>query len=84
MRLAQESDGVLVMGSSVMVYSAYRLVKAATKTGAKLAIINIGTTRVDSLAEMKVCYLLTTTRALWTSGLHVVPAKQGLIAQKEE
>lgn len=63
MRMAVQSDGVLVMGSSVMVYSAYRLVKAAKEAGARLAIVNVGTTRADSLADLKVWSFYPTEKA---------------------
>jgi NAD-dependent deacetylase sirtuin 4 len=45
---------MLVVGSSCMVWSAYRLVKAAVQAGARLAIINVGPTRADDLAHVKV------------------------------
>ncbi|GMH43052.1 hypothetical protein BSKO_10974 [Bryopsis sp. KO-2023] len=67
MELAQAADGVLVMGSSVMVYSAFRLVKAAKENGAKLAIVNVGETRVDSLADIKVEALVGEVAALLSS-----------------
>jgi NAD-dependent deacetylase sirtuin 4 len=37
-----------------MVWSAFRLVKAAKAAGAQLAIVNVGTTRADDLADVKV------------------------------
>jgi NAD-dependent deacetylase sirtuin 4 len=50
----QSSDLVLVVGSSLMVWSAFRLVKAAKAAGAQLAIVNVGATRADELADVKV------------------------------
>lgn len=47
-------DLVLVVGSSLMVWSAFRLIKAAKGAGAALAIVNVGPTRADDLADLKV------------------------------
>lgn len=52
-RLA-ESDAVLVTGSSLQVYSAYRYLLAAKERKIPIAILNIGPTRADHLAELKV------------------------------
>ncbi|XP_076615045.1 NAD-dependent protein lipoamidase sirtuin-4, mitochondrial [Chaetodon auriga] len=52
-RLA-ESDAVLVVGSSLQVYSGYRFLLAASDRKMPVAILNIGTTRADHLAELKV------------------------------
>ncbi len=45
---------VLVVGSSLMVWSAFRLVAAAKQAGAALALVNVGPTRADSLADLRV------------------------------
>jgi NAD-dependent deacetylase sirtuin 4 len=37
-----------------MVWSAFRLAKAAKEAGATLAIVNVGPTRADDLATLKV------------------------------
>uniref|UniRef100_A0A3Q1I8T0 NAD-dependent protein deacylase n=2 Tax=Anabas testudineus TaxID=64144 RepID=A0A3Q1I8T0_ANATE len=52
-RLA-ESDAVLVVGSSLQVYSGYRFVLAASDRKLPIAILNIGLTRADHLAKLKV------------------------------
>nr|AHX56276.1 NAD-dependent protein deacetylase sirtuin-4 [Sparus aurata] len=52
-RLA-ESDAVLVVGSSSQVYSGYRFLLAAGDRKMPVAILNIGPTRADHLAELKV------------------------------
>ncbi|XP_017263512.1 NAD-dependent protein lipoamidase sirtuin-4, mitochondrial [Kryptolebias marmoratus] len=52
-RLA-ESDSVLVLGSSLQVYSGYRFLLAASDRKMPVAILNIGPTRADHLAELKV------------------------------
>uniref|UniRef100_A0A1A7YAF2 NAD-dependent protein deacylase n=1 Tax=Iconisemion striatum TaxID=60296 RepID=A0A1A7YAF2_9TELE len=52
-RLA-ESDAVLVVGSSLQVYSGYRFLLAASDRKMPIAIVNIGPTRADHLADVKV------------------------------
>ena len=37
-----------------MVYSAFRLVKAAKAAGARIALVCVGATRADDLADLKV------------------------------
>ncbi|KAH9525417.1 NAD-dependent protein lipoamidase sirtuin-4 [Bulinus truncatus] len=49
-----ESDAMLVIGSSLEVYSGYRFVHRASERGIKIGIINIGPTRADKLANIKV------------------------------
>jgi NAD+-dependent protein deacetylase sirtuin 4 len=44
------ADGLLVVGTSLAVYSAYRLV---SRTKKPLAILNMGETRADSIASIK-------------------------------
>lgn len=53
MELARSCDLMLVVGSSLMVYSAYRLAEAAKKSGAVLAIVNVGSTRADGIADRR-------------------------------
>ena len=53
-RSVQTSDALLVVGSSLMVYSAYRLVRAAHELGWPIIIVNQGKTRADGLASNKV------------------------------
>ncbi|XP_075928780.1 NAD-dependent protein lipoamidase sirtuin-4, mitochondrial isoform X3 [Petromyzon marinus] len=49
-----ESDTVLVAGSSLQVYSGYRFIRAAYEEKIPIAILNIGPTRADALAQLKV------------------------------
>ncbi|XP_066522184.1 NAD-dependent protein lipoamidase sirtuin-4, mitochondrial isoform X2 [Hoplias malabaricus] len=49
-----ECDAVLVAGSSLQVYSGYRFLLAANERRIPVAILNIGATRADHLAELKV------------------------------
>jgi NAD-dependent SIR2 family protein deacetylase len=48
------SDAMLVVGSSLMVYSGYRFVKAMADLGKPIAAINLGRTRADDLLALKV------------------------------
>jgi NAD-dependent SIR2 family protein deacetylase len=48
------ADALLVVGSSLMAYSAYRLIRAAHDLGLPIVIINQGKTRADTLASSKV------------------------------
>ena len=48
------ADGLLVVGSSLMVWSAFRFVKAAKEGGGGVAIVNVGPTRGDDMAALKV------------------------------
>jgi NAD-dependent SIR2 family protein deacetylase len=49
-----DADGVLVVGSSLMVFSGYRFCLAAAEMGKKVALVNRGKTRADDLAHLKV------------------------------
>ncbi|KAL6749420.1 DHS-like NAD/FAD-binding domain-containing protein [Haematococcus lacustris] len=53
LQLASEADLLLIVGSSVMVYSAYRLADATSKARGKVGIVNVGPTRADGLAHWK-------------------------------
>jgi NAD-dependent SIR2 family protein deacetylase len=48
------SDGMLVVGSSLMVYSGYRFVRAMADAGKPIAAINLGRTRADDLLTLKI------------------------------
>jgi NAD-dependent SIR2 family protein deacetylase len=50
----EHCDAVLVVGSSLMVYSGYRFVHAAAQRGKPIAAINLGRTRADPLLTLKV------------------------------
>lgn len=50
----RHATAVLVVGSSLMVYSGYRYVKAAAESGLPIAAINMGRTRADSLLTLKI------------------------------
>jgi NAD-dependent SIR2 family protein deacetylase len=50
----QRADAMLVVGSSLMVYSGYRFARAAANAGKPLAAVNLGRTRADELLTLKV------------------------------
>jgi NAD-dependent SIR2 family protein deacetylase len=54
LQAVQEADAVLVVGSSLMVYSGYRFAQAAAKAGKPIAAVNLGHTRADALLALKV------------------------------
>ena len=49
-----EADALLVVGSSLTVWSGYRFVRAAAAAQQPIAILNIGPTRADPLATLKI------------------------------
>ena len=53
-RRVDEADAMLVVGSSLTVWSGYRFVKRAAERGIPVAIVNIGPTRADELAMLKI------------------------------
>lgn len=46
------SDSILVLGSSLMVYSSYRFILYAQEYGKNIAIVNIGPTKADGLKNV--------------------------------
>jgi NAD-dependent SIR2 family protein deacetylase len=49
-----EADGLLVVGTSLMVFSGWRFARAAAERGVPIAIVNLGRTRADDLAALRV------------------------------
>ena len=49
-----EADALLVVGSSLTVWSGYRFARRAAESGIPIAIVNLGPTRADSLASLKI------------------------------
>jgi len=47
------SDGLLVIGSSLMVYSGFRFCRYAREWSKPMATLNLGRTRADSLVDLK-------------------------------
>ncbi len=54
MKRVDEADALLVAGSSLTVWSGFRFVKRAHERGIPIGIVNIGPTRADDLATVKV------------------------------
>ena len=50
----EAADALLVVGSSLMVFSGYRFVQAAVRDGKPVAAVNIGKTRADEDIRLKV------------------------------
>lgn len=50
----EQADAMLVVGSSLMVYSGYRFVLAAARAGKPIVAINLGQTRADALLTLKI------------------------------
>ncbi|NWF07034.1 NAD-dependent protein deacetylase [Pseudomonas salomonii] len=54
MAAVEHADGLLVVGSSLMAYSAFRLCKAMVEQGKPVIAINLGKTRGDELLQVKI------------------------------
>ena len=50
----EQADAMLIVGSSLMVYSGFRFVEAAAQLGKPVAAVNLGRTRADGLLTLKV------------------------------
>jgi NAD-dependent SIR2 family protein deacetylase len=50
----ENADAMLVVGSSLMVYSGFRFAQAAARRGIPIAAVNLGRTRADGLLALKV------------------------------
>jgi NAD-dependent SIR2 family protein deacetylase len=53
-RLYEDGDALLVVGSSLTVYSGRRFIHRAGRDGVPIAVVNDGATRADELAAVKV------------------------------
>jgi NAD-dependent SIR2 family protein deacetylase len=53
-RHLQGADGMLIVGSSLMVYSGFRFVQMAVRAGIPIAAVNLGRTRADEMLAFKV------------------------------
>jgi NAD-dependent SIR2 family protein deacetylase len=49
-----EADGMLIVGSSLMVYSGFRFAQMAAQSGLPIAAVNLGRTRADDLLTLKI------------------------------
>jgi NAD-dependent SIR2 family protein deacetylase len=53
MAALEQSDAMLIVGSSLMVYSGYRFAKTMAHAGKPIAAVNLGRTRADDLLALK-------------------------------
>jgi NAD-dependent SIR2 family protein deacetylase len=53
-RALDAADAMLVVGSSLMVYSGFRFAQRAAEAGKPIAAVNLGRTRADALLALKV------------------------------
>ena len=54
MDVLERADAMLVVGSSLMVYSGFRFAQAAAQRGIPIAAVNLGRTRADDLLTLKI------------------------------
>lgn len=52
--LVEAADALLVVGSSLAVFSGYRFVRRASELGIPIGIVNVGPTRADALGAVRV------------------------------
>lgn len=50
----EQADALLIVGSSLMVYSGFRFVQMAARKNIPIAAVNLGRTRADDLLTLKV------------------------------
>ena len=53
-RSLEQADAVLIVGSSLMLYSGFRFAETAARLGKPVAAVNLGRTRADGLLALKV------------------------------
>lgn len=63
------SDALLVIGSSLMVYSGFRFCRQAHQWGKPIATLNLGATRADPLVGLKLNARIAETLAIALDGL---------------
>jgi len=54
MQCLRDADAMLIVGSSLMVYSGYRFAREAAAAGKPIAAVNLGHTRADELLSLKI------------------------------
>ena len=54
MAAVERTQALLIIGSSLMVYSGYRFARRASELGKPIAIVNRGRTRADELATLRI------------------------------
>jgi NAD-dependent SIR2 family protein deacetylase len=71
MQGVRDADAMLVVGSSLMVYSGYRFAREAAAAGKPIATVNLGRTRADDLLALKVKQACATALAFLLDGSRV-------------
>ncbi|MFC0269053.1 NAD-dependent protein deacetylase [Kushneria aurantia] len=74
MRMLDDSRALLVVGSSLMVYSGYRFARRAVEQGMPIACINRGRTRADDLFDLKLSCAVDETLEDLLAGLETSEA----------
>lgn len=59
--LFSDASALLILGSSLAVYSGFRFARGAAERGLPIALVNLGPTRADDLAAVRVEASLSTT-----------------------
>jgi NAD-dependent SIR2 family protein deacetylase len=75
------ADALLVIGSSLMVYSGFRFARMAAQSGKPIAAVNLGRTRADDLLSLKIdrscadalAFLLSPTSIADAERAHGIP-----------
>lgn len=52
--IVEDCDSLLVLGSSLFVYSGYRIVLGTKSANKPVAVVNIGPTRADDCVDIKI------------------------------
>jgi NAD-dependent SIR2 family protein deacetylase len=73
----RQADAVLVVGSSLMVYSGFRFVQAAAQAGLPVAALNRGRTRADELLQFKDPRDCVAALAEWARSVESAPGASG-------
>lgn len=73
----RRADAMLVVGSSLMIYSGFRFARAAAQAGLPIAAINRGKTRADDLIELKLETDCATALTAAMEGLQTRIANRG-------
>lgn len=73
MAAVESAAGMLVVGSSLMAYSAFRLCRVMADQGKPLIAINLGKTRADDLLDLKIEGVCEEVLPLLMAGLKTLP-----------
>ena len=66
MQALEQADAMLVVGSSLMVYSGFRFAHAAARFGIPIAAVNLGRTRADDLLALHLLSSPFRKVTIWT------------------